>query len=50
MSTVTLRYKPQHASTEVASVRWSPLLAALVWSAVSAAAWTVMVGAGLALG
>ena len=37
MSTVTLHYaKPQHAPTELVPVRWSPLLATFVWSAVSA--------------
>jgi hypothetical protein len=49
MSALSLRYSQStQTETEVLPDRWSPLFATFVWSAVSAAVWTAVLG-GVAL-
>jgi hypothetical protein len=51
MSTLSLHYAQpsQPQDDAVLPLRWSPMFATLVWSAVSAAVWSIAVGAGIAL-
>jgi hypothetical protein len=50
MSALSLSQPSQSQDDDaVLPMRWSPMFATFVWSAISAAVWTVAVGAGVAL-
>jgi hypothetical protein len=49
MSALSLSQPSQSQDDAVLPLRWSPMFATFVWSAISAVVWTVAVGAGVAL-
>ena len=48
MSALTLRFS-QSGKRVAAHQRWSPMTAALIWSAVSAGLWATIIGVGRVL-
>ena len=50
MSASTLRFSPNHRRAVAATrERWSNMMAALVWSTVSAGLWAAIISTGAAL-